>query len=486
LPVSPSPLSTGILKRVIRNHPRIIWHEQLIDNYYFIPGHDYSRAKRDEIEIQRWLENLQNHNESWQALQESEKRYRSLIELGTYAGEAFVMLQDIDGMEGIQTFVSDEWPRITGYPREELLGACFFSLLDIKYRQPALERHRLKIQGESFPGNYEMVVIGKDGRRTDIEVTGAYSIYRGERANVLYIRDITERRQIEERLKVYRDDLEKLVSSRTAELTREIARRKKTQEKVKKLYNLELKLRKDMEVQMEERIEFTRALVHELKTPILPLMGASQMLVENAQDATTKRIARNINRGAARLYNNINDLIGVIKGELGLLQLRLSEIDLAALLTETVDFMLPDYERKAQRLEFVCSPVLPPVRVDGERIRQVVLNLLENASRFSSAGGVTTVRCREDGDNLIVEVEDTGCGIAMKDIPRLFEPYQTVRGGEEQLSGLGLGLPLSKMIIELHGGKIWIRSGRHAGTTVSFSLPVLTDKTPVKLEMAGK
>ncbi len=104
-------------------------------------------------------------------LEETEERYRALIELGTEAGESVVMLQDIDGKEAIQTYVSAQWPRITGFNREELLGMPFIDLLDPCDRETSLLRHRKKISGESVPGLYEYMVIRKDGSKLPIEIT---------------------------------------------------------------------------------------------------------------------------------------------------------------------------------------------------------------------------------------------------------------------------------------------------------------------------
>jgi PAS domain S-box-containing protein len=132
-----------------------------------------------------------------EALRESEERYRALVELGGDVGEAVVMLQDTEQGEGVQTFVSEQWLQITGYSREELLGKSFFDLVSPSDRQGCLDRHRRKMSGESVPGLYEMTIIRKDGNEVPTELTSAYTTYRGKRANVAYIRDITERKLAE-------------------------------------------------------------------------------------------------------------------------------------------------------------------------------------------------------------------------------------------------------------------------------------------------
>ena len=139
-------------------------------------------------------------------LLESEERYGALINLGTEVGEAVVMLQDMDGKEAVQTFVSDEWPRITGYTRDELLGMSFFELVKPAECQDSMKRHRLKISGVALPGLFELTIVRKDGTEMPVELTSAFTNYQGQRANVAYIRDITQRRQAEQALR----DSEKL------------------------------------------------------------------------------------------------------------------------------------------------------------------------------------------------------------------------------------------------------------------------------------
>ena len=131
-------------------------------------------------------------------LRESEERYRALVSLKGEVGEAVIMLQDTEQGDAIQTFVSDQWPRMTGYSRKELLGMPFFDLVLPQHRWASLERHRRKMKGESIPGLFKMSIIRKDGTEVPIELTSAYTTYQGERANVAYIRDITERKRYEE------------------------------------------------------------------------------------------------------------------------------------------------------------------------------------------------------------------------------------------------------------------------------------------------
>lgn len=128
--------------------------------------------------------------------------------------------------------------------------------------------------------------------------------------------------------------------------------------------------------------------------------------------------------------------------------------------------------RNRQSLKVEFPPSLPVIRADEERFRQVVLNLMNNAFKFTPTGGKITLRAKEEGANLVVEVQDNGRGIGKEDQKLLFEPYRSLGSDKEHLSGLGLGLSLAKKLVELHGGQIWVESKKGRGSTFGFSLPV--------------
>lgn len=155
---------------------------------------------------------ITEQKEVYRQLKESEERYRALIDLDAEVGVAVVMLHDTEQGEGIQTFISDEWSRITGYSKGELLGMSFFDLLHSGHRKASLIRHRRKVNGESIPDHFEMSVIRKDGTEVPIELTSAYTIYQGKRVNVAYIRDITERIEAKAQLITYQKELRSLAS----------------------------------------------------------------------------------------------------------------------------------------------------------------------------------------------------------------------------------------------------------------------------------
>ncbi len=252
-------------------------------------------------------------------------------------------------------------------------------------------------------------------------------------------------------------------------------------EELKELYQNEKGLRQQLETEILKRIEFTRALVHELKTPLTPVVASSELLLEEVKEKPLVDLAQNIYDGASNLNRRIDELLDLAKSEIGTLQVNPMPMDPVSILNDTVRSVMPMALRYRQSLNLELPPSLPEVWADAERFRQVVLNLLNGSFKFSSPGGKITLRAREEGTNLIVEVQDTGRGISEKEQERLFQPYHQAESDRGRLSGLGLGLALSKSVVELHGGQIWVKSREGEGSTFSFSMPLAAKNKRGKL-----
>ncbi len=253
---------------------------------------------------------------------------------------------------------------------------------------------------------------------------------------------------------------------------RDITERKQAEEKLQKLYKHEKELRQKLEAETDKRIEFTRALVHELKTPITPVLASSELLLEELKEEPLLALAKNINQSASNLNHRIDELLDLAKGEIGMLRLSPKSVDPMQLLQELVRSVTPVALRNEQSLSLELPSSLPAIWADEGRLGQVVLNLINNAFRFTSAGGKITLRAKQNGANLVVEVQDTGRGISKKEQGRLFEPYRQLESDEGHLGGLGLGLALAKSLVELHGGQIWVKSRKGEGSTFGFSVPL--------------
>jgi signal transduction histidine kinase len=184
-------------------------------------------------------------------------------------------------------------------------------------------------------------------------------------------------------------------------------------------------------------------------------------------------IAENIHRGATNLSNRIDELLDLAKVEIGTLRLNREALDVLPLLQRVGDDMAVVAKSAGQSLTLELPSSLPRVWADEDRLRQVLLNLLINASKFTQEGGKIVLRARERNGSLVVEVEDNGPGIPKEDQARLFQPYHRQLSDREHLSGLGLGLALCKNIVELHDGEIWVNSEAGKGSTFGFSIPLV-------------
>jgi signal transduction histidine kinase len=175
-----------------------------------------------------------------------------------------------------------------------------------------------------------------------------------------------------------------------------------------------------------------------------------------------------VRRNAEHLLRLVNDLIAVASERV---ELALEETDLARLVTDVAAATGPAAAGNGSELVLDVEPALP-ARLDPERIRQVLRNLLSNAIKYSPAGGRITVSARRTGSNLVCSVTDTGIGMNAEEQEQAFTKFfRSARSRETAIPGAGLGLPVSRTIVEGHGGSISLTSEPGAGTTVTFTLP---------------
>jgi signal transduction histidine kinase len=217
--------------------------------------------------------------------------------------------------------------------------------------------------------------------------------------------------------------------------------------------------------------------VHELKTPLTPMIGASEMLLDKTKsDKVLTRLAININRGAYNLNRRISDLTDLAKGEMGILNIDYKPFNFLQMIDDLVDYVKLSAEKNDQSILVNIPPTFPTVWADEDRIRQVILNLLDNAIKYNPKKSNIVLEVDANRYNLIVHIKDNGRGIDEEDQKHLFELYFVSSNNKEGLRGLGIGLPLSKMIIESHGGQIWFESKKGEGNTFSFSIPMVIPK----------
>jgi len=230
-----------------------------------------------------------------------------------------------------------------------------------------------------------------------------------------------------------------------------------------------------IETKEEEWLRFIDTLSHELKTPLTSIIAAAGLLAEELEasgDNSHRRLIQTIIRNANTLETRLAELLDIVKTGSGEIQLQLEPVDIKSLLRGTGMQISPLIQGKGQHLDIDLPTSLPIIRGDGQRLEQVVLNLLNNATKFSEEGCNIVLKARSHDTEIVVEVQDSGIGIAPEQQPRLFKPYSRLNSDRQRHPGLGLGLALAKQVVELHGGKIWVESEPGKGSVFSFSLPL--------------
>lgn len=224
------------------------------------------------------------------------------------------------------------------------------------------------------------------------------------------------------------------------------------------------------------KTQFLAAMSHELRTPLNAVIGFSELLKLETfgplGDNRYKEYAHDIHASGTHLLSLINDVLDIARLDDGQLNLNEESIDVVALVSDVVRMMTPQAETAGVMLRNEVQGLLPPVIADARRIRQVLLNLVSNAVKFTPPYGSVTVSGRLGESCLSLTVADTGIGIAEADIPRAFARFGQVDSTlARKYQGAGLGLPLAKDLIELHGGTLALQSKPSLGTTVTITLP---------------
>ena len=233
-----------------------------------------------------------------------------------------------------------------------------------------------------------------------------------------------------------------------------------------------------LELASKNKSEFLANMSHELRTPLNAIIGFSELLLEKTVGDLTPsqdEYLRDILASGKHQLALINDVLDLSKVEAGRLELERSSFSVTSMVTDAVTFVRARATQRHVALSEDVDPRLGDIDADQRKLRQVLLNLLANAVKFTPDGGHVSVRAMRENGEVSISVSDTGSGIAAADMERIFKEFgqtASARGHE----GTGLGLALAKRIIELHGGKIGVESRLGEGSTFAITLPLIVDK----------
>ena len=364
------------------------------------------------------------------ALRASEDRYRQLVEVSP---DAILVHRG-----GAITFANTTAVRLLGYASpEELIGRTVFELADTDYHAAIAERiGKLSAAGGAAPV-IGIKVLRRDGSKFAAEVSAAAFRYGDESAILTVIRDVSERRRAESELRLAKEQAE-------------AANRSKT--------------------------EFLANMSHELRTPLNAVIGFSEIIAGQLFGPLGSRryveYAEDIHDSGQHLLSLINDILDLSKAEAGKLELHETPLNIAT----TVESCLRVVRERAERGGVTLHnrvTVAPSVRCDERMLKQILLNLLSNAVKFTPQDGEVAVEASLDPLGAFqLQIRDTGIGIAEEDIPRALQAFTQVDSAlSRKYDGTGLGLPLTKTMVELHGGRLLIHSVVGEGTVVTVLLP---------------
>jgi signal transduction histidine kinase len=213
---------------------------------------------------------------------------------------------------------------------------------------------------------------------------------------------------------------------------------------------------------------------HELRTPLNAIIGFSEVLHEQMFGELNERqlaYVDDVLEAGRHLLSLINDVLDLAKIEAGRMELDLSQVALPDLLRSAVSMHSERAGRGGIALALTTEPAEITLTADERRVRQIVFNLLSNAIKFTPSGGRVDVSALAEDGRVEIAVTDTGPGIRSQDLETIFEEFEQTTDGKKA-EGTGLGLPLSRKLVELHGGSLWVESEVGRGSTFRFTLPV--------------
>jgi PAS domain S-box-containing protein len=397
-------------------------------------------AKR---EAEREIGELIGREEQARRQMNAEHRFRELLEA---APDAII---EVD-REGRIVLMNPVTETMFGYTETELLGRSVDILLPEEARL-AHATHRAhyweKPTARSMARGITLYGRRKDGSSFPVEISlSPIKADTGIRVTA-FMRDVTQRKQNEQRIQALRE-----------EYTRQLEMRNQQIERANRL-----------------KSEFVANMSHELRTPLHTVIGFSELLAEEVKgllNPDQKRFIAHIHKDAQHLLDLINEVLDLSRIEAGKLVLNREYVDMAELLEETVSSLRPQSELKSL-LIYMTTPGNVSAFADRVRMRQIIRNLLDNAIKFTPERGRIDVGLEVLKEALQISVADTGLGIPEEEQEAIFENFHQVIGPDSALrEGTGLGLPITRRLVEAHGGRIWLESEPGKGSRFTFTLPL--------------
>jgi PAS domain S-box-containing protein len=336
--------------------------------------------------------------------------------------------------QGIISDVNHQMEMLTGRTRDELIGAPFKSCFTEPQRA---EEAITRVLHESKVTNYELTALARDGRKTVVSFNATTIHDRDRKLQGVFAaaRDVTERKHFEHALQ------ESNVELQAARESAEKANRAKS--------------------------EFLSSMSHELRTPLNAVLGFAQLMASEVPPpgARQQRSIDQILKGGWYLLRLINEILDLSMIEAGKVTMSQESMSINDVLQDCKGMIEPQASRRGITLTFPDLDNIFYVHADRTRIKQVMINLLSNAIKYNGAGGAVIVKCTDSGpDRVRVSVRDTGAGLSVNQLAQLFQPFNRLGQHDGVEEGTGIGLVVTKQLVELMGGQIGVESAVGAGT----------------------
>ena len=399
----------------------------------------------DVPQFHAFIEDISERKRKEEALRVGEERSRAIAEASP---TAMVICRETDGQI---LWANKQFCRLVNLRHDEVTDHTV-----LEFSRPPVDRQvLLSLLGPHKVLHDQEIELQKAGGSSFWALMSIHRLqFGGVPALFFGLHDLTEHKHAQEQLKELTGALERRVEERTHAL-------RTANEKL----------------QEHDRLKsaFVSIVSHELRTPMTAIKGYVENLLERIAGPLTEKQTYCLTRvlhNVDRLTRMLNDLLDISRIEAGRVELNLAHVSIAELLSEVVESFQPIARKKLITLQAYAERSLPLIHADRDKLHQVLINLLQNAIKFTGNGGEIEVHARREEDVMRICVSDTGVGIHPDDVKRIFDSFYRGRviGGEAP--GAGLGLSITKKLIELHGGRIWVESSLSEGSRFYFTLPL--------------